>query len=228
MSWETMPDKEKDGLIMGLDFVEEKEELESLMYLRNYEDLPAHFEKHKKFFNKWRQSQLINQLSHGTGITQTDSLIDEDWALRQATKFLAGVLEQKVTILKRVSNLYRKNELELLELDDRRNIILDKISYRTLEHRPLCGGFKYLVQYPIYLLNVKRLINFYSEQEIEYMKKWGLASMPVWLNKKQFNPLYIEKKHSSGTILQYLGEDGSYRSHNDRELDLIHRFEFNV
>tara|TARA_R110000822_G_scaffold4186_10_gene18064 strand:- start:156 stop:842 length:687 start_codon:yes stop_codon:yes gene_type:complete len=223
MSWETMTEREKNVFFVGVDFADEKEQLESLMLMRNYEDLPAHFEKHKKYFDKWRKLSLYNadHPTYGTCVSETDPLMDEDWALRQATRFLVRVLEQRVIILKRVSNLYRQNELELLELGVRRKTIRDKISYSTLEWRPLCGGFINLLQYPMYLLNVKRLIDFYSKHEIEYMKKWRLASMPLWLDQKTLKPMWVTRKHSSGVITQYLGEDGCYSSFNDCELDIV-------
>ena len=43
MSWETMTEREKNVFFVGVDFADEKEQLESLMLMRNYEDLPAHF-----------------------------------------------------------------------------------------------------------------------------------------------------------------------------------------
>ena len=59
----------------------------------------------------------------------------------------------------------------------------------------------------------------YSQSERAYMRKWGLAYIPSWINVEDNKPIW-KKKWKTRDYKQYLGEDGTYSGHNKGACEL--------
>jgi len=70
-----------------------------------------------------------------------------------AVAYLQRALEDRVKILKRVANVYRKNALEDMTVEDRYRLVRPKLKWHcwVTEHT-----YRHLVEYPPHLLHVQR------------------------------------------------------------------------
>ena len=77
----------------------------------------------------------------------------DDECYGMAVAYLQSALEDRVHILKKVANLYRKHALEDMTVEDRWHFVSPKLKWKTFvtEHT-----YQHLVEYPPQLLHVQR------------------------------------------------------------------------
>ena len=77
----------------------------------------------------------------------------DDECYGMAISYLQSALEQRVQILKKVANLYRKNALEDMTTEDRWRFVRPKLKYHAFVSE---FTYRHLVEYPPHLLHVQR------------------------------------------------------------------------
>jgi hypothetical protein len=78
----------------------------------------------------------------------------DDECYGMAVAYLQSQLEDRVQILKKVANVYRKHALEHMTVEDRWHFVRSKLKWKgfVTEHT-----YQHLVEYPPHLLHVQRL-----------------------------------------------------------------------
>jgi hypothetical protein len=136
---------------------------------------------------------------------------DVEEAFVCALNYLQEKLANRIYILNRIQDLYRKNNVDELPKHERKYFIYNSFRKNWKwwwkvrdEHA--------LLEYPTYRLNIHSYRK--SKREIWHLDKWHLKSVPEWFNWEDNKDPYQLRKHSSGCLVQYLGEDGTYSTYN--------------
>jgi len=88
----------------------------------------------------------------------------DDECYGMAVAYLQSVLDKRVRILKKLANLYRKNGLEDMTVEDRYRFVRPKLKWScwVTEHT-----YQHLVEYPPHLLHVQRF---------KKLKRWNSST----------------------------------------------------
>ena len=116
----------------------------------------VHYGKYEDVFDhikEWRDHPSNVWIEDGGYYLHYDADMTDDECYSMALFYLQGVLEDRVQILKKVANLYRKNSLEDMTAEDRWRFVRPKLKWK-----PFVSEFTYrhLVEYPPHLLHVQR------------------------------------------------------------------------
>lgn len=150
----------------------------------------------------------------------------DEGAESQAIYELYCELHSRVKLLEKVANVARKHAVEDMKFYKRADFLQKKLKgcrwYITTGSGSRTCHLNFFFQstlynmlcYPVYRLGIRRAKKMYSPKQLSFMRKWGLVYLPTYINVEDGNPLWTSRRHSSGTLKQYLGADGSYSSHN--------------
>ena len=110
-----------------------------------YEDVYEHIKK-------WRDHPSNVCDENGNWLHYPADYTDDE-CYGMAVAYLQMVLDKRVRILKKLANLYRKNALEDMTVEDRYRFVRPKLKRNWLvtEHT-----YQHLVEYPPHLLHIKR------------------------------------------------------------------------
>jgi len=178
-------------------------------------------EKEEWLCNYDRRISAYENQEYENTLTILQEEYDEEEAIYLALSFLEEKLNIRVKILERMRDLYRKNSLETLRKHERewfikQNIKRGRIYYLNFRRE------ERLFSYPYYRLNISRLKK--SSKEVKYLDKWELKYIPEWIDWKKGQNPYILTNHSSGRIVQFLGEDGKYSTYNSWDYETKENF----
>ena len=110
-----------------------------------YEDVFEHIKK-------WRDHPSNVCDEYGYWLHYPADYTDDE-CYGMAVAYLQSVLDKRVQILKKIANLYRKNALEDMTVEDRYRFVRPKLKWKAFvtEHT-----YQHLVEYPPQLLHVQR------------------------------------------------------------------------
>jgi hypothetical protein len=115
----------------------------------------VHYGKYEDIFNlikKWRDHPSNVCDEDGNWLHYPADYTDDE-CYGMAVAHLQSALEDKIKILKKVANLYRKNALEDMTVEDRWRFVRPNLKWHgwVSEHT-----YQHLVEYPPHLLHVQR------------------------------------------------------------------------
>mgnify|MGYP000864608671 CR=1 FL=1 len=171
--------------------------------------------------NYERRVQAYEHRKYQNILTIFEEEYDFDEAILCSLDFLLQKLDLRIKILQRVRELYRKHNLENLRNHERESFIKQNIKRGRIFFMDWRAEER-LFGYPYYKLNINRLKK--SAKELQYLEKWELKYIPEWVSWSKGDPPYYRRNHSSGVIIQFLGEDGEYSVYNSYHYETKYNF----
>ena len=140
--WDTDQGRETDWRRWQL---EELKTVLNNVHYGKYEDLFEHVKK-------WRDHASNVCDEDGNWLHYPGEYTDDE-CYGMAIAHLQSTLEDRVKILKKVANLYRKNSLEAMTVEERYRFVRPKLKWFsfTTQHT-----YEHLIEYPPHLLHIKR------------------------------------------------------------------------